>query len=180
MGMAISLKKLLLGRAFSAEGGKINMFGKLEWTLYPSRGLAAMLQDYGEKSGERALFEIGYENGKENGNEMIAAMGIKPRGGWVTLKAIQELLDFTGYGHMEFIKSHSDKSGHHHLIIHIKNNPVVEHAHKMYGKKSMACAFFRGLFSGHGEAELGWKNIKLKENKCLCNGSPYCEYESKW
>jgi len=57
------------------------------------------------------------------------------------------------------------KDGHHHVIIHVVNNPIVEHAKSMYGSKSLVCNFVAGLFSGHGELELGIKNPKLKENK---------------
>ncbi|MBI2005482.1 MAG: hypothetical protein HYS80_01845, partial [Candidatus Aenigmarchaeota archaeon] len=41
-------KKLLLGGAFSAEEGRIKLFGRMYWTLYPSRALAKNLQKIGE------------------------------------------------------------------------------------------------------------------------------------
>jgi len=181
MGLASVLKKMLIGRAFTTENNRIRMFGRMDWTLYPSRGFAIMLQRMGEDLGEDFLFELGHRNGKLNGDEMVTSMKIKPSGGWVTLKAIQELLDFTGYGKIEFVKSDIEKDGSHHLIVRWRNNPTVEHSIKMYGKESMACAFFRGLFSGHGEAELGGKNIHLKETSCVKNEeNDYCEWESKW
>ena len=81
---------------------------------------------------------------------------------------------------IKFIKAYIKKDGHHHIILHNKDNPMIEHASELYGSKSMACAFMRGLLSGHGEIELGIKNAYLKENKCMCKGAPYCEWESKW
>ena len=39
------LKKLLIGRAFSVEYGKILMFGKIYWALHTARAMAITLQD---------------------------------------------------------------------------------------------------------------------------------------
>jgi hypothetical protein len=111
---------------------------------------------------------------------MIKYMQLKPKAGWITQRAIIEMLEFIGYGKIEFIKAHIEKSGHHHIIIHVKDNPVIEHSYKLFGKKSMVCKWFMGVFAAHGELELGIRNTNLKENKCVCKSSPYCEWETKW
>lgn len=180
MGLVGVLRDMLIGKAFSTEKGRIKMFGKMDWTLYPSKGLAHFFQVIGEKLGEEYLFDLSYKNGKFNGRVMVNAMSIKPMGGWMTQNAIINLLDFLGYGRLEFVVSKLKPDGHHHLVFHSTENPIVEHAVRMYGKKQMSCVYWRGLLSGHGEVELGGKNIRLKENKCLSGGSPRCIYESKW
>ena len=56
MVMSTILKKMLIGRAFSTEKGRIKLFGKMDWTLYPSRALAMNLQSIGKRLGEKALY----------------------------------------------------------------------------------------------------------------------------
>lgn len=180
MVIADILSKLLLGRAFTTERGRIKLFGQMDWCLIPSKAIAENFQDIAKKMGKNYLYELGYEAGHSAAKEMIKFMGLKKMGGWVTQKAIIALLDFIGFGKVEFIKAEIETSGHHHVIIHVKDNPVIEHAKKMFGSKSMVCYWFMGVYSAHGYMELGIKNAKLKENKCFCKGAPYCEWETKW
>ena len=106
--------------------------------------------------------------------------GLKPKAGWVTQKAIITMLEFIGFGRPEFVKAKIEKNGHHHIIFHVKDNPVIEHAKRMFGSKSLICNWFMGIYAAHGEMELGLKHAKVKENKCVCKGALYCEWESKW
>jgi len=149
------------------------------WTLFPSRALALNLQMIGEKLGENFVYKLGYEAGKDAAKEMVKYMGLKPKGGWITQKAIIAMLDFIGFGKVDFLKVKISKS-HHHIIVHVRDNPVIEHSVRMFGAKSVACKWFMGVYAAHGEAELGVKHVKLKENKCIRLGAPYCEWETKW
>jgi predicted hydrocarbon binding protein len=180
MALSTILKKMLIGRAFTTERSRIKMFGQMDWTLYPSHGFASMLQIIGERLGEDFLFKLGYENGKMNAKEMTKAMRVKPKGGWLTQKAIVDLLDFLGYGKLEFVVFKTEKNGNHHVVMHHTENPMIEYASSAYGSKSLVCSFFRGLYSGHGEMELGVYKPHLVETKCICRGAPYCEYESRY
>jgi len=92
MGLAWILKKLLFGRAFATERGRIKLFGRMDWTLFPSRALALNLQAIGEKLGEEFVYDLGYQAGKDAAKEMVKYMGLKPRGGWVTQKAVISML----------------------------------------------------------------------------------------
>lgn len=180
MVVATILKKMLISRGFTTSKSRIKMFGKMDWTLYPSTGLAHIMQEVGEKMGPKELYRIGYEDGLMNGEEILKASGAKIKGGWLSLQIIIALMDFIGYGNIKFVKYDVKKDGHHHIIIHVFNNPIVEHAKEMYGKKSLVCHFVAGLFTGHGEIELGINHGHLKENMCICKGAPYCEFETKW
>ena len=110
---------------------------------------------------------------------MVKYMGLKLQGGWVTQKAVIAMLDFIGFGKLEFVRANV-KDGHHHIIIHVTDNPVIEHGVRMFGDKSVACKWFMGVYAAHGEMELGLKHAKLKENRCIRLGAPYCEWETKW
>jgi hypothetical protein len=174
------LKKLLIGRAFTAENGKILMFDKMNWSLHSAKSMAIMIQDIGNKFGQEYLFKLGYEAGYDAGLEIIKCTGHTYGSGWAAQNAVIILTEFIGFGQLEFIKSDIEKDGHHHFILHVKDNPVINESVKLYKKKAMACKWFMGVYSAHGEVELGLKNARLKENKCVRSGSDYCEWESKW
>jgi len=179
MGLAVTLKKLLIGRAFTTERGRIKLFGQMDWVLFVARATALNFQSIAEKNGEEYLYQLGYEGGKDAAREMIKHMGIKPKGGWATQRAVLSMLDFIGFGRAEFVRSEIKPDGHHHIIIHVKDNPVIEHARNLFGSKSKVCNWYMGVYAAHGEMDLGIRNPRLKENRCLCKGDPYCEWESK-
>ncbi len=180
MPLANILKKLLVGRAFGTERGRIKLFGQMDWTLYPSRAMAINFQQVAEKNGAEFLYKMGYDAGHSAAEEIIKYMHLKPHGGWATQEAVISLLDFIGFGKTEFVVAKIKPDGHHHIVLHVKDNPVIEHARKLFGKKSMVCNWFMGVYAAHGEMELGVKHPKIIEKKCLCKGSPYCEWESRW
>ena len=179
MGLVWIFKKLIFGNLFATERGRIKLFHKMDWTLFPSRALALNLQTIGEKLGEEFLYKLGYQAGKDAAKEMIKYMRLKPRGGWITQKTVISMLDFIGFGKTQFMRS-KVKGRHHHIIVHVRDNPVIEHGASMFGAKSMVCKWFMGVYAAHGEMELGVGHVRLKENKCIRLGSPYCEWETKW
>ncbi len=180
MGISITLKKLLIGRAFETERGRIKLFGKMDWTLIPSRALAKNLQSIAEKNGEEFLYKLGYEAGRDAADEMIRFMGLAAKSGWTAQNAILALLEFIGFGRTRFITSKIKKNGQHHFMFHVYDNPVIEQAKYLFGGKSKVCSWFMGVYAAHGEMEMGIKNAKITENKCVCKGAPYCEWETKW
>lgn len=180
MGIAWIFKKLLFGRVLDADRGRISLFGSMAWTMVPAEALAVNLQMIGEKCGENFLYKLGYEGGKAGAKELIRFMGLEPKGGWATQRVVISLLDFLGYGRPGFYRANVKENGRHHVIIHVTDNPVVEHALHLFGRKSKVCSWFRGIYAAHGEMELGLKNVRLTENTCICKGSKYCEWESKW
>jgi hypothetical protein len=46
------LKKMLIGRAFSNEQGRIKLYGKMDWTMFPARALAMNFQTIAESNGK--------------------------------------------------------------------------------------------------------------------------------
>lgn len=180
MVMSTILKKMLISRAFTNVKGRVTLYGKMDWMLFPARAFAINLQSIGEKMGKDYVYKLGYEAGYDAGLEILESTGMKAQSGVAFRKIVMALLDFIGFGKVDFIKFDVKKDGHHHIIIHVHDNPVIEHSIKLYGKKSMACQWFMGVYTAHGEVELGVKNAKLVENKCMKDGSPYCEWESRW
>jgi hypothetical protein len=178
MAMATILKKLLIGRAFICENGRIKLFGKMDWTFIPSKSLAVAFQDIAETFGKDFLFELGYEAGHDAAIEMIRYMKLAPKGGWTTQRAIIEILEFIGFGKFEIVVNRIEGEKHH-FVLQVKDNPVTEYSLKLYGQKSMICNWFMGVYSAHAEMELGLKNPRFKEIKCVRNGAPFCIWETK-
>ncbi len=174
------LKKMLIGRAFSNEKGRIKLFGKMDWMLYPARAMAYTIHSIGERLGDDYVFALGYMAGYDAGKEITAATGIKLRGGWTSQKVVVSLLDFIGFGTVDIIKGKIiDSNGNHDIVLHVKDNPEIEHGIKLFGKKEHICTFFRGVYSAHLDLEMGTKKCKLKEVKCMRDGHPHCEWASK-
>lgn len=97
MALAGILKKLVFGRAFTTERGRIKLFTRMDWTLFSSRALALNLQTVRVKLGEQFLYKLGYQAGKDAAKEMVRYMGLKPKGGWITQKAVVSMLEFIGF-----------------------------------------------------------------------------------
>ncbi|MBI2076138.1 MAG: hypothetical protein HYT72_02730 [Candidatus Aenigmarchaeota archaeon] len=173
-------KKLLLSGLFTIERGRIKLYGNMEWILNPATAYACMLQEIGEKLGAEELYELGYRAGKRGASEFIKFGNLKPKGGWESIQPILDTLEFIGFGKPKFVVAKLEKDGGHHFLLRIKDNPIIEIAAKKFGAKSVVCNWLMGVYTAHGEAELGVKNGRLRENKCMCKGLPYCEWESKW
>lgn len=180
MGISLILKKLLTGRAFETERGRIKLFGRMDWVMFAAGATALNFQSIAEKNGEKYLYQLGYEGGKHASKEMIKYMGLKPKGGWATQQAIIALMDFIGFGKVKIIRAKKQHDGHHHIIIHVTDNPVIEHARNLFGSKSKVCNWYMGIYAAHGEMDLGISHPGFRENRCICKGAPYCEWESSW
>jgi hypothetical protein len=179
MGLVWIFKKLMWGNAFATEQGRIRLFGRMDWTLVPSRALALNLQRIGERLGEEFLYKLGYLAGKDAAEEIVKYMGLKPRAGWITQKAVLSLLEFIGFGKPQFILTKVGKNSHH-IVVHVRDNPVIEAGARMFGARSVACKWFMGVYAAHGEMELGVRHVRLRENKCIRLGNLYCEWETRW
>jgi hypothetical protein len=46
----------LFGKAFTTERGRIKLFGRMDWTLFPSQALALNLQSIGKELGEDFVY----------------------------------------------------------------------------------------------------------------------------
>ena len=124
-----------------------------------------------DREGEAICYSVQRLLGEDIASERISFQEI-------TQKAVLSMLEFIGFGKPEFLKA-GITNDHHHIIVHVRDNPVIEHGARMFGAKSMACKWFMGVYAAHGEMELGVKNVKLRENKCVRLGAPYCEWETK-
>jgi hypothetical protein len=168
------------GEAFVKERGRIKLFGKMDWHLVPSKALAENFQSIAEKNGKEYLYRLGYEAGRSAADEMIRYMCLVPGRGWAAQNAVLKLLELTGFGRAEFATWKIKRDGQHHFQFHVWDNPVIEHARGLFGERSMVCNWFMGIYAAHGEIEMGIRNGTMKENLCVCRGSPYCEWETKW
>ena len=178
MTLSTILKKMLIGKAFTTERGRIRTFNKLDWVLYPSRGAAQLLQEVGTAAGRDFLFDIGRESGASLMADIMAVISVDDSNLKTSHESLMEFINFLGFGELQFLAFEVDGKRNRIGFRNI-NNPISEYEIKIYGNKSLACDFFHGLFTGFLERELSLKNLKLTESKCVRKGSSYCEWETK-
>ena len=178
MTLSTILKKMLIGKAFSTERGRIRTFEKIDWVLYPSRGAAQILQEVGTAAGKNFLFDTGRESGASLMTDIMTVVSTDNADIKKSHESLVEFINFLGFGELQFLDFDADGKR---KRIHFRNanNPITEYGVKMYGSKSMACGFFHGLFTGFLEKELSIKNLRLTEIVCMRKGGNYCEWETK-
>ncbi|MBI4440191.1 hypothetical protein HY638_04435 [Candidatus Woesearchaeota archaeon] len=162
------VKDLILRRLLTVQNNRIVLFRKLQYTMYPARAMARTLQHIGNENGEEYLFKLGYEAGADAAEEMIENMHLIQKAFPGKLTAIQLLLEIIGFG-KPLVKVYDIK--HQKLITQVVNHPVIENGKNLFGEKSMACSFYRGVYSAHVQRELGIKNAHFEEYKCICKGT---------
>lgn len=168
--------KLLLGRAFSTERGRITLLGKISYLLFPSHALAITLQTLGNDIGEDFLIELGKKAATDANKEQTKTMGIQVKG-QRALEGISAFLEFMGWGILDLsdIKVKEKRIA---GSFTVKNNPVIEAAKELYGKKSKVCSFYQGIYNAHGSLVFGVKS-DFREDKCLTKGDECCVFTGR-
>ena len=89
------------------------------------------------------------------------------------LKMVQTFMEMIGFGKAEVIVYNiKDKKA----LLHLTNHPVLEWGKKLYGKNSMVCSYYLGVYSAHAASEMKIKGAKLVETQCIRNGARFCEW----
>jgi len=173
MVLADVLKKLILGRAFKAEGGRIVILGQYNVSMVESNAMSYLIQKMYEELGKEKTFKIIEECGKIATESALKSFNVKPS--LQLFKNMLSFMDFYGWGKFEVVKliEKGDK-----LITQIKltNSPLVEYAKQKFGKNSRVCILFLGNFSGALQKLTG-KKPRVKEIACYTKGAPYCLFE---
>ena len=172
MGIATILKKLLLGRAFSAEEGRITILGKYNVSLMESQGLATLLQLTHEALGEKKFFNIFVKATTISIDSVCRSLGISPS--LQNLKKFLPFMDIYGWGKFTVIDRREDRNKLQ-FIIKLTNSPLTEYARKHFGKRSKVCIIFRSnLYAAF--RYITKKPVKVEEINCYCKGAPACTF----
>ena len=171
------LKDSIVKRLIKIEEGRVKMFGKIDYIMFPASAMAEFIHQIGKDLGEDYLFEIGYEAGTDGANEMIERLGLFANSIPKNLSIIYSMFETLGFGKMKIKLMHSDKGQ---ILLVLTDHPVIEYAKAVYGNKSRVCALYRGIFSIHAEKDLKVKNCKMIETQCLLKGDAFCEWSSNY
>jgi|Deesub1362B_J571_1020462.scaffolds.fasta_scaffold07740_5 predicted hydrocarbon binding protein len=175
MAIADILKKLLLGRAFVAEDGRMTLLGRYDVCLYESAAFAYLVQMYCRWVGHKKALKIFKESGKIAIKKAQEAFGIKLS--ISLLKNFHKFMEFYGWGKFEVISfKYGDKEFD--VKCKLSNSPIVENGKKLFGKNSNVCLLFIGNLSGVFSSLLG-KDVEFVETACYAKGAPYCVFESR-
>lgn len=167
------IKEIVMKNLLKVEKGRPKLFNALDYTMYPARAMAITLQHVFKDFGESFMFKIGFKAGDEAEKEREKAIKLIQRFLPERLSSLFLVFEITGLGKIEIQECDVKKQK---LILKMTNNPAVDNAKELYGGKSGICSFFRGVYSSIVEKNLGIKNCKLKETKCITKGDPYCEF----
>lgn len=176
MGIAIMLKKLLLGRAFSAEDGRMTILGKYDVTLYESKAWAFTVQKIYEKLGEKETFEIFYKAGQIAFKQAEKAFNIKISEN--LMKSFQPVMEFFGWGKFIPIEFKHER-GNFLVLVKLTNSPIVNYAKILFGKNSKVCIFFKAILSGVFSM-IYKKRIMFEETACTTTGADACYFKGEF
>lgn len=163
----------ILMRTIKIEHGKPVLLNKVDFVMFPARAMAKFVQKIGEDLGDDYIYKLGYDAGMMVGEEFVEKLGWIGLGVARKMGMIFKMFEVMGFGKVD-IKVWDTKN--YRLLYRKTNHPVIEHATRLFGKKSKICMFYMGIEAAHWHNEMGVKNCKLSESKCLTKGSPYCEY----
>ena len=155
----------------SVEDGRLKILNNIDISSYGSNAWAWTLQTLGEKKGENYLFDLGYLMGLDAAKECSELISKKKAFVTQKLANITNVIEITGFGLVEILENKE-------ITVNVKFNHIIQIAKEKYKEKSMACAFYRGIYSAFIEVFKKIK-IKLKEQECICKGGKQCTYSAK-
>lgn len=171
------LKESILKRLVKVEDGRVKMFGKIDYIMFPGVAMAEFLHQIGKDMGEEYLFDLGYKAGLDGANEMIEKLGLFANSIPTNMNIINVMFETLGFGKMNIKVMHSEEGQ---ILLTLVEHPVIDYAKIKYGNKTRVCAHYRGIFSIHAEKDLKVKNCKLIETQCVLKGDAFCEWSSNY
>lgn len=173
MGIAVMLKKLLLGRAFSAENGRVTILGRYNVSMVESGGLAYLIQKLWESVGEEKAFKILVKCSEIAAKNLLKNLGYEPS--LSNFEKALPFMDFYGWGKFSLDHKYEDDKTLKY-IIRVTNSPISEYGKQLFGRNSRVCLLIRANL--YGGVKLATKtNVTVKENACFCRGSESCIFE---
>ncbi|HDH91371.1 MAG TPA: hypothetical protein ENF38_00290 [Candidatus Aenigmarchaeota archaeon] len=172
MVLAEFLKKLIIGRAFKAEEGRVTLLGKYDVTLFESKSLAFIIQKTFEELGEKKAFDLWLKASEIAIKNAIKAFNLQPSS--FALEKIAPMMDFYGLGKFS-VESYSEKKGKKIYLLKIENSPLTEYAKQEWGPSSKVCKMIEANLVVALRKAYG-KKPKIKETSCYTKGAPYCTF----
>jgi hypothetical protein len=171
MAIATFLKKLLLGRAFSAENGRVTILGKYNVTLVESCSFAYFCQKIFETLGEKKAFKILMEATEIAVENAIKSFRLMPS---MKIETILPLTDIYGLGKFSLVYTDENEERVIYLI-KVENSPLTEYAKEKWGKNSKVCKVVEANIIA--SFKLTHKKVpEVKEISCYTKGAPYCTF----
>lgn len=165
------LKELIVKKAIAIEDNRIKLFHTIDYTLYPARALAIILQQLGKKGGKKYLFKLGSIMGNTAINEMEDYLKKVEKFVPDRIKTLQPILEISGFAKFNKIE-YRNKS----IIFQLSDHSVIKFGKELFGKYSMICEFYRAIFCEFCQKLLKHKKCELVETRCVTKGDPYCEW----
>jgi len=169
----IFLKKLIFARALKFENGVFSILG-VRGVILPSETFALFNLDMlnSGKKGEKALFEIGLNQGRraiEMNSRVTKSRSMK-------VETMVQTVGLSGFGDMKVINANVDKGE---AVFRVFNSVVPTELKKLgYSKKKKVDFFLKGIIVAAVEG-LSKTSVTCEEVKCMAKGDEYCEFITK-
>lgn len=168
------VRELISKDLFVIKDGRITLFRKIDYIMYPSRGIAVNFQRIGKDFGINFLFDLGYKTGLTHWEEISTTLNSIQKFLPSRLNSIFLIMEMTGQGKIEILEDTKNK-----IVIKLINNPSINHSKDLFGKNSLVCYFYAGLYSAILSKEREIPKLRLNETKCITKGDSYCEFVYK-
>lgn len=157
--LADSLKKLIFGRAFKAENGRVTIMRNFSVSFFECSALAMTVQELFNAVGKERSMDIWINVGEQAVTEGVRSFGVKsPKGHASLFRTNLGFMDFFGWGKFDIKKVEWDIKNFN-IIFEVTNSAILEYGADMYGSKSAAYLFIMGVYAGFMKAFTGKRMI---------------------
>lgn len=175
------LNNVIVKKIFSIDKEGFKLYKNICYSAVPAESYAFYLQQVadkikqkeGKEKAEEYMFSLGYDAAVDAGKEMKIDMGLMSKLLPYRKKILQMFTEIIGFGSMDFKIFNTNQQK---ILFRTTNNPVVESAKKQFGKKSLICNYYAGVYCAHINNELNIAGKNFIETQCVCKGNDFCEF----
>jgi predicted hydrocarbon binding protein len=171
MGNLGLFKDLIAKKIFSVYNNRLRILDSIDITMYGAKAWTSTLQNLAIKKGINFLYESGYLMGEDAAKEFNSIIKVKKVYLSKKLLQLENIIQICGFGIVRFLKEKKNYK------IIVENNQIIEFANETYGKKSLVCDFYRGVYTAFLNIFEG-KKIKLKHTECITKKNKKCIFAS--
>lgn len=155
------------------DNGQPVLLKKIPFMMFPARSMAVFIQKISEDFDDDFIFDLGYEAGKQSGEEFMNDLGWIGKSFAIRKNSMFKMLEVMGFGKFEFSYWNAKQNK---ILLRVENLPVIEHAAKLYGQNEKSSLLYKAVYSAHANVEFGMTDCKLVETQSISKGDDFFEW----
>lgn len=152
-------------KLISVKDYRLRLMQDIDLSMYGSKAWAYTLQTIGLKKGSDFLYDKGYTMGKVSAELIEEKKEDIPQ----EFQGTENYIMMCGFGDVTILSLNNEKR------VDVKKNQTITFAKELYGKESLVCEFYRGIYNAFIDVFEG-KTI-LTESSCICKGNIKCSFK---